>query len=121
MPQRLHAAGTRLGRAAGGLACAAQFVGAVGRFVLRWQLNLNLFQYAFSFLTLVLPSVIIAKDVLSGDLEVGRAIQAAGAFTAILSALTVVIDHFEGLSRLRRRRRPAPRLFDAVARRARRW
>lgn len=87
----------------------AQEIGGLRRFfdaifanyrrILRWQLNLNLFQYAFSFLTLVLPSVIIAKDVLSGDLEVGRAIQAAGAFTAILSALTVVIDHFEGLSR----------------------
>ncbi len=69
------------------------------RQVLRWQLRLNLFQYAHSFLTIVLPSIIIAGDVLSGELEVGRAIQAAGAFAAILSALTVVVEHFEGLSR----------------------
>jgi putative ATP-binding cassette transporter len=67
--------------------------------VLRWQFKLNLFQYAHSFLTIVLPTVIIANDVLSGDLEVGRAIQAAGAFAAILSALTVIVQHFEGLSR----------------------
>ncbi|MDL2339254.1 MAG: ABC transporter ATP-binding protein/permease [Pseudomonadota bacterium] len=67
--------------------------------VLRWQFKLNLFQYAHSFLTIVLPSVIIAGDVLSGELEVGRAIQAAGAFAAILSALTVIVEHFEGLSR----------------------
>ncbi|WP_041792914.1 ABC transporter ATP-binding protein/permease [Rhodoferax ferrireducens] len=67
--------------------------------VLRWQFKLNLFQYAHSFLTIVLPTVIIANEVLSGKLEVGRAIQAAGAFAAILSALTVIVQHFEGLSR----------------------
>ena len=67
--------------------------------VLRWQFKLNLFQYTHSFLTIVLPSVIIANQVLSGELEVGRAIQAAGAFAAILSALTVIVEHFESLSR----------------------
>lgn len=67
--------------------------------VLNWQFRLNLFQYAHTFLTIVLPTVIIAGDVLSGKLEVGRAIQAAGAFAAILSALTVIVENFEGLSR----------------------
>lgn len=67
--------------------------------VLRWQFKLNLFQYAHGFLTIVLPTVIIASDVLSGKLEVGRAVQAAGAFAAILSALTVIVEHFESLSR----------------------
>lgn len=43
--------------------------------------------------------MIISGQVLSGELEVGRAIQATGAFTAILSALTVIVEHFEGLSR----------------------
>jgi putative ATP-binding cassette transporter len=47
----------------------------------------------------VLPIVIIAREVLAGELEVGSAIQAAGAFVAILSALTVIVDHFESLSR----------------------
>ncbi len=69
------------------------------RRVLSWQLRLNTFQYAHSFLTIVLPVVIISGQVLSGELEVGRAIQATGAFTAILSALTVIVEHFEGLSR----------------------
>lgn len=69
------------------------------RRVLRWQLGLNLFQYAHSFLTLVLPSIVIARDVLEGRLEVGHAVQAAGAFGAILSALTLIVEHFEGLSR----------------------
>lgn len=67
--------------------------------LIRAQLNLNLFQYSYSFMTIILPSAIIAGRVLSGELEVGRAIQAAGAFTAILSALTIIIDNFESLSR----------------------
>jgi putative ATP-binding cassette transporter len=67
--------------------------------LIRVQLNLNLFQFGYSFLTIVLPSAIIAERVISGELEVGRAIQAAGAFAAILSALTVIIDNFDNLSK----------------------
>jgi len=67
--------------------------------LIRKQLFLNLFQYAYSMLTIVLPSALIASRVLSGELEVGRAIQAAGAFAAVLSAISVVIENFEALSR----------------------
>lgn len=77
------------------------FNAAFGNFnkLIRAQLNLNLFQYAYSFMTIVLPSAIIAGRVLSGELEVGRAIQAAGAFAAILHALTVIVDNFENFSK----------------------
>jgi putative ATP-binding cassette transporter len=67
--------------------------------LIRKQRSLNLFQRTFSQLTLVLPSVILAEGVLSGQLEVGRAIQAAGAFTAVLGAVGVIVDNFESLSR----------------------
>lgn len=67
--------------------------------LIRAQLKLNLFQYAYSFMTIVLPSAIIAGRALSGELEVGRAIQAAGAFAAILHALTVIVDNFENFSK----------------------
>ncbi|KQQ89299.1 ABC transporter ATP-binding protein [Massilia sp. Leaf139] len=67
--------------------------------LIRKQRSLNLFQRAFSQLTLVLPGVILADGVLSGQLEVGRAIQAAGAFTAVLGAVGVIVDNFESLSR----------------------
>ena len=63
------------------------------------QFFLNLFQYAYSMLTLVLPSAIIAAHVLSGEMEVGRAVQAAGAFTAVLAAISLVVDNFESLTR----------------------
>jgi vitamin B12/bleomycin/antimicrobial peptide transport system ATP-binding/permease protein len=67
--------------------------------LIKKQRSLNLFQRTFSQLTLVLPSIILAQGVLSGELEVGRATQAAGAFTAVLSALGVIVDNFESLSR----------------------
>ena len=67
--------------------------------LIKKQRNLNLFQRTFSQLTLVLPGVILAGSVLSGELEVGRAIQAAGAFTAVLGAVGVIVDNFESLSR----------------------
>ncbi len=67
--------------------------------LIRKQRDLNLFQRTFSQLTLVLPGVILAGGVLSGELEVGRAIQAAGAFTAVLGAVGVIVDNFESLSR----------------------
>lgn len=67
--------------------------------LIRKQLSLNLFQYAYTLLTMVLPAAIISSRVLSGELEVGRAIQAAGAFAAVLGAISVIVENFEGLSR----------------------
>jgi hypothetical protein len=67
--------------------------------LIKKQRSLNLFQRTFSQLTLVLPGVILADGVLSGELEVGRAVQAAGAFTAVLGAVGVIVDNFESLSR----------------------
>ncbi len=66
--------------------------------LLRRTLGLNLFQYAYTFVTYILPSIIVAPRILSGELEVGRVVQAAGAFAAMLSSLTIFIDNFELLS-----------------------
>ena len=67
--------------------------------LIKKQRSLNLFQRSFSQLTVVLPSMILASSVLSGELEVGRAIQAAGAFAAVLGAVALIVDNFESLSR----------------------
>lgn len=67
--------------------------------LIRQQLGLNFFQYAYSLLNIVLPSAIVASQVLSGELEVGRAVQAAGAFAAVLSAISLIVENFESLSR----------------------
>jgi putative ATP-binding cassette transporter len=67
--------------------------------LIKRQFWLNFFSYAYKFLTIVIPSAMIASRVLSGELEVGRATQAAGAFTAILTALAVLVDKFDDFSR----------------------
>ncbi len=67
--------------------------------LIKRQRSLNLFQRAFSQLTVVIPSIILADTVLSGDMEVGRAIQAAGAFAAVLASVSLIVDNFESLSR----------------------
>lgn len=67
--------------------------------LLRQQLNLNFFQQAYNQIAIILPNILIADLVLSGELEVGQAIKAAGAFLAVLGAVSLIIDHFEGLSR----------------------
>lgn len=69
------------------------------RKLIRAQFGLNLFQRAFSQLSLLVPSVVLAADVLGGRLEVGQAVQAGGAFAAVLGAVSLIIDNFESLSR----------------------
>lgn len=63
------------------------------------QLRLNLFQYSYSSLTDILPAIIISHQVLSGQMEVGRLVQATGAFAAILKAVSLIIDKFDALSK----------------------
>lgn len=67
--------------------------------LIKKQRALNFFQRTFSQLTVVLPYVLLAGGVLSGELEVGQATRAAGAFTAVLGAVGVIVDNFESLSR----------------------
>ena len=67
--------------------------------LIRAQFSLNLFQHGYFLLTLIIPSALIADQVLSGELEVGRAVQAAGAFAAVLSAISLIVENFESLSR----------------------
>jgi putative ATP-binding cassette transporter len=67
--------------------------------LIRKQRALNFLQRGFSQFALVLPGMILASRVLSGELEVGRAVQATGAFAAVLSAVGVIVDNFESLSR----------------------
>jgi len=65
---------------------------------LRETLRLNLFQYAFTFATYILPGIVLAPRILSGELEVGRLVLASGAFAAMLGALSVFVDNFEMLT-----------------------
>ena len=78
-----------------------RFTEAFGNFLklIKSQFFLNLFQYGFTMLNIVLPTAILAPQVLSGELEIGSVVQAAGAFSAVLGAVSLIVEHFEGLSR----------------------
>lgn len=67
--------------------------------MIRAQFLLNLFQRSFSQLSLLVPFVVLAGQVLAGELEVGKAVQAGGAFAAVLTAVSLIVDNFESLSR----------------------
>jgi putative ATP-binding cassette transporter len=66
--------------------------------LIRMQLRLNLFQHGYSSLTALLPAVILANQVLRGEMEIGRLVQAIGAFVAILKAVSLIIDKFDALT-----------------------
>ncbi len=67
--------------------------------MIRAQFALNVFQRAFSQLSLLVPAVALVSEVMDGRLEVGAAVQASGAFAAVLGAVSLIIDNFESLSR----------------------
>ncbi|MBI3862349.1 MAG: ABC transporter ATP-binding protein/permease [Planctomycetia bacterium] len=67
--------------------------------VIRWQFFLNFYQYGLTSLTTIIPSVVLVPQVFSGTLEVGRVVEAVGAFTMVFSAFTVIVENFESLSR----------------------
>ena len=68
--------------------------------LIRWQLNLNLFQNGYQYVTFLLPGLLLAPRILSGDLEIGEFSKAATAFRSILIALTLIVTQFEQLSAL---------------------
>ena len=66
--------------------------------LVNWQLRLNLFQNGYQYITFILPAVILAPRILSGELEVGAFAKAGAAFRSILIALTLIVTQFEQLS-----------------------
>jgi putative ATP-binding cassette transporter len=66
--------------------------------LIRWQLNLNLFQNSYQYITFILPGLILAPRILSGELEIGEFSKASVAFRSILIALALLINQFDELS-----------------------
>ena len=66
--------------------------------VLWEQIYLGLFTHAFNFFPYVLPAIVIAPKVLSGDIEVGKVTEAAGAFALIFRSLNFIVERFQDLT-----------------------
>ncbi|MEO1068483.1 MAG: ATP-binding cassette domain-containing protein, partial [Cyanobacteria bacterium J06638_6] len=76
-----------------------QAVQNFNRFI-RWQLGLDFFQNGYQYLTFILPSLILAPQILSGELEVGAIVQSQAAFDRIWLSLSLIIVQFEQLTAL---------------------
>ncbi|WP_010586754.1 ABC transporter ATP-binding protein/permease [Schlesneria paludicola] len=66
--------------------------------LVNWQFFLNVFQYSFITATMIIPGIILAPRVMAGEIEIGRVVQATGAFAAIFGALNIVVNKFDVLS-----------------------
>ncbi|MGF1591367.1 MAG: ABC transporter ATP-binding protein/permease [Pleurocapsa sp.] len=66
--------------------------------VLWQQIYLGLFTHAYDFFPYILPAIVIAPQVLSGELEVGKVTEAAGAFAIIFRSLNFIVERFQSLT-----------------------
>ncbi len=64
-----------------------------------WQeLYLGLFANSYEFIPYILPAIIVAPSVLSGDLEVGKVSEATGAFARVFYSLNIIVNRFQDLT-----------------------
>ncbi|MEM9767999.1 MAG: ABC transporter ATP-binding protein/permease [Cyanobacteria bacterium P01_D01_bin.71] len=66
--------------------------------LLIWELGLNGLTNAYEFIPFVLPALVVAPAVFSGDLEVGKVSEAQGAFIRVFFSLNVVVERFQSLT-----------------------
>jgi putative ATP-binding cassette transporter len=60
-----------------------------------WQRNLGFVARAYEYLIFVIPYAVIAPLYFNGQIKFGVITQAAGAFSQVLSALSIVVSQFE--------------------------
>ena len=63
-----------------------------------WQLNLNVLANAYEFIPFILPALVVAPSIFSGDLEVGKVSEAQGAFIRVFFSLNVIVARFQELT-----------------------
>lgn len=66
--------------------------------LLLWELNLNGLTNAYEFIPFILPAIVVAPAVFSGDIEVGKVTEAQGAFVRVFFSLNIVVARFQSLS-----------------------
>ncbi|WP_373462085.1 ABC transporter ATP-binding protein/permease [Calothrix sp. FACHB-1219] len=64
------------------------------------QVYFGAFMRAYDIIPPILPALVLAPNVLAGELEVGKITEAAGAFMALNGALYVLVRRFESLTGL---------------------
>ncbi|SRR5579883_3175066 len=67
-------------------------------FLIGWQRNLRFFTTGYNYFIALIPSVVIAPLYFAGKVEFGVVGQADLAFSQVLSALSLIVSEFQGLS-----------------------
>ncbi len=63
-----------------------------------WELNLNVLTNAYEFIPFIIPALVVAKSVFSGEIEVGKVTEAQGAFVRVFFSLNVIVSRLQSLA-----------------------
>ncbi|MEL6470110.1 MAG: ABC transporter ATP-binding protein/permease [Cyanobacteria bacterium J06623_4] len=66
--------------------------------LLLWELTLNGLTNFYEFVPYVLPAIVVAPAVFSGDVEVGKVSEAQGAFIRVFFSLNVIVARLQSLT-----------------------
>lgn len=66
--------------------------------LLGWELGLNGITNAYEFIPFILPALVVAPGIFSGDVEVGKVSEAQGAFIRVFFSLNLIVARFQSLS-----------------------
>ncbi|MGC1310148.1 MAG: ABC transporter ATP-binding protein/permease [Phormidesmis sp.] len=66
--------------------------------LLTWELSLNGLTNIYEFIPYVLPAIVVAPAVFSGDVEVGKVSEAQGAFIRVFFSLNVIVARLQSLT-----------------------
>lgn len=63
-----------------------------------WELNLNVLTNAYEFIPFIIPALVVAPSVFSGEIEVGKVTEAQGAFVRVFFSLNVIVSRLQSLA-----------------------
>lgn len=63
-----------------------------------WELNLNILTNAYEFVPFILPAIVVAPGIFSGELEIGKVTEAQGAFIRVFFSLNPIVSRFQSLT-----------------------
>ena len=66
--------------------------------LLNWELALNGLTNFYEFIPFVLPAIVVAPGVFSGEVEVGKVSEAQGAFIRVFFSLNVIVARLQSLT-----------------------
>ena len=66
--------------------------------LIAWELNLNVLTNAYEFIPFIIPALVVAKSVFSGEIEVGKVTEAQGAFVRVFFSLNLIVSRLQPLA-----------------------